>query len=145
MARSETNAKPTICKISKGQGHSSIHSHPPLGRSEWVCVTTRVGNKSGKRSPHAEAASWRELSGEGVHAMGGQTRAGHRRQFTQCVSTLTASRAMAWTPPARSPHQRLAGGDDMWPHFLFVMVARDRARLSMLTVEQDDHATHSLR
>jgi hypothetical protein len=43
MARCETNATTTICNISKGHGHPSSPSHPPLAWGEWgVRVTTHA-------------------------------------------------------------------------------------------------------
>jgi hypothetical protein len=66
MVRAETNAKMTICKISKGHGHPSNPSHPPLGRGEWgvhhgtsLLITSRM--KEG-RDAHSwtTRSTWRE-------------------------------------------------------------------------------------
>jgi hypothetical protein len=46
MARSETNAKTLICKISKGHGDHSSPSRPPLGRGGRCAWVLKVRDQS---------------------------------------------------------------------------------------------------
>jgi len=103
MARSETNVKTSICKISKWQGHPSNPSHPPRGRGECVCVTTVGLSQSRTQSVTVCLAHF-----EGARHWHASGWAGEQKQGVDDnpLNTLTASRAMAsraWHDPPPHP------------------------------------------